>query len=94
MNRQYEPRLSAFTNRGVSWPQRALLTLLGAGVIVIGFFFLTLALAAGAILAAVIGVRVWWIMRRLRAARNASVPLEGQYSVVEQSRLEEHDPRR
>ena len=94
MSRQYEPHQLASGNRGVSWPQRVLLTLLGAGVIVVGFFFLTLALAAGAILAAVIGMRVWWIMRRLRTASTASAPLEGQYSVVEQSSPEEPRPRR
>jgi membrane protein implicated in regulation of membrane protease activity len=65
------------------WLQRALFTILGAGLLVLAFFFLTVALIAGAFLALVLAARWWWFMRRIRAAREAAAPLEGQYTVLE-----------
>ena len=66
------------------WLQRVLLALLGLLVLVTAFFFLTVALIAGAFLAVIIGVRWWWLMRRLRAREAASDSLEGQYTVVQE----------
>jgi predicted lipid-binding transport protein (Tim44 family) len=55
---------------------------LGLALAVAAFFFLTVALVVGTVLAAVIAVRVWWVLRRVRAQREAAAALEGEYSVV------------
>jgi predicted lipid-binding transport protein (Tim44 family) len=83
MNDGGTPRALVFRGTGANWLQRVLLTVVGAGLLVVAFFFVTLALIAGALLALIIGVRWWWLMRRLRAEREASAPLEGQYTVLE-----------
>jgi hypothetical protein len=74
--------LLAYQSSSRSWAQRALLTLVGAAVLVLAFFFITLALIAGSLLAIGIAVRWWWIVRRLRAADKAAAPLEAEYTVV------------
>ena len=51
---------------------------------VLGFFFLTVALIAGACIASVLIVRWWWLARKLRKARVQGT-LEGEYEVVERS---------
>ncbi len=66
-----------------TWAERLLLTLVGIVILVLGFFFLTIALVAGAILAAIIGARLWWQMRKLKRAAAAHGPMEGEYVVVE-----------
>ena len=63
-----------------SWPGRLLATLVAAGLAVVGFFFLVVALIAAAVIAAVVIARIWWIVRKLRARRDAGV-IEGTYSV-------------
>jgi hypothetical protein len=70
-----------------TWPQRVLLTLLGAAFVMSALFFITVALIAGAVLALGLALRWWWIVRRLRAAQNASAPLEGQYTVLDHADL-------
>ena len=55
---------------------------IAAVFVTVAFFFLAVAAVAGALLALVIGVRLWWVMRRMRAARKAAGPLEGEYTVV------------
>ena len=92
MNSTRNPRLLAFEGRTGGWLQRAMFATLGLLVLVAGFFFLTVALVAGAILALVIAIRVWWVMRRLRAQARAASPLEGEYTVVD--RTEDHSRRR
>ena len=62
-----------------------------AGLVLVGFFFLTVALVAGAILAGVIALRWWWFVRKLKQrlqAQQGPAPLEGDYSVVEPQRVE------
>jgi len=76
------PRTLTFHGAGKGWLQRALITVLGAGLFVLAFFFVTLAVVVGALLALVIAVRWWWLMRRLRAKQEASAPLEGHYTVL------------
>ncbi|MNC89775.1 hypothetical protein D3C83_57610 [compost metagenome] len=56
-------------------------------MIVIGFFFLTVALIAGALLALVVVARLWWLSRKLQRAQRRSV-VEGEYEVVERSESE------
>lgn len=68
---------------GRNWLHRAGLALVTGAVIVLGFFFLTIALIAGALLATFIALRIWWVMRKFRAAQAAAAPLEGEYTVAE-----------
>ena len=68
--------------------QRALLAVIGLTVAVAAFFFLAVALVAATAIALVVGARVWWVMRRVRAKAAASAPLEGEYSVVENPQIE------
>ena len=68
--------------RRPNWFQRVLLALAGVVLVIGAFFFITVALVAGAILALAVGIRLWWVMRRVRAAAKAHQPLEGEYRVV------------
>jgi membrane protein implicated in regulation of membrane protease activity len=74
--------------RGRSWLQTAILAVLGITLAVVAFFFVAIALVAGACLALVLAVRWWWIVRRLRAANKTAGPLEGDYVVIEEPRSE------
>lgn len=65
-----------------SWLQRTLAMVLVATLAVLGFFFLTVALALGASLAVVILVRLWWLRRKLRATSRTAT-YEGDYVVIE-----------
>jgi Flp pilus assembly protein TadB len=72
------------TGRPLNWLERLLVFLASASLAVLGFFFLTVALIAGTLVAAAVLVRWWWLSRRLRHAR-AQATLEGEYEVVEHS---------
>ena len=75
-----------YQNRGRTWLQRVALAVLGLSAIAIAFFFITIALFAGALLALGIAVRFWWVMRRIRAARKAAGPLEGEFAVIDEAK--------
>lgn len=62
---------------------RILVTLVTAVLVVLGFFFLTVALIAGALVATVLGARLWWALRKLKRAQPAHVVVEGDYRVIE-----------
>ena len=76
---------------------RIVLGIAALGVVIVGFFFLTVALIAGALLALVVGVRLWWTLRKFKrdmAAASGSPmsggprdagkdALDGEYQVVE-----------
>lgn len=79
-----------------SWLMRLWVTLMTIALVIMGFFFFAVALAIGALLALVIGIRLWWTMRKLKAAHNAAggvsrdaasargAPVvEGEYQVIE-----------
>ena len=75
-----------------NWLARILFTLTTLTLVVLGFFFLTVALAVGAVVALVFGVRLWWTLRKLKRAGGAfHTPLassgdtvvEGEFQVVE-----------
>jgi hypothetical protein len=85
----YQRRLT-FEVRQSNWLERVLYAIGGIAVVMIGFFFLTVALVVGALLALIIVARLWWLSRKLQRARNRNV-VEGEYEVVERS---EHDRRR
>jgi hypothetical protein len=55
-------------------------------LLVLGFFFVTVALVAGAIAALVILTRLWWISRRIHCP-NTATDLEGEFTVVERRAL-------
>ena len=71
-----------------NWLQRILLTVVGLTIFVAAFFFIAIALIAGAFVALGIGVRWWWVSRRLREQARASEALEGEYRVVERTPIE------
>ncbi|HUP93808.1 MAG TPA: hypothetical protein VM164_02790 [Burkholderiales bacterium] len=85
MNDQRGPFLSGPKLRSRSWLQQAALTIVGVAVIVVAFFFVTVALIAGALLAIGIALRWWWVVRRLRKTSARSGPLEGEYVVIERA---------
>jgi predicted lipid-binding transport protein (Tim44 family) len=78
----------SFAPRSTSLLGRITFLLIAAVIAVLGFFFFASALVAGSILAAVIGARLWWRMRKLKkqasAQANANV-VEGEYQVIEHS---------
>lgn len=92
MNGSHDTRyLEGPRGRG-NWLTKIALALVGAVILISAFFFLTVALIAGAFLALGIAVRWWWFMRKVRAQARASEALEGQYTVVERSRAEAPQP--
>jgi hypothetical protein len=74
-----------------AWLARVAAVIIGAGLLVVGFFFLTAALIAGVLIAGVIGARVWWTLRRLRREAADEI-VEGEYSVVARERLPRTNP--
>jgi predicted lipid-binding transport protein (Tim44 family) len=70
-----------------SWFARLLLTLAAVVLAVVGFFFLTAALVAGALIALVVGVRLWWTLRKIKRAPHGATAnnsaLDGEFKVVE-----------
>jgi hypothetical protein len=81
-----DPRLLTYQGRSRNRLQRALvmsaLVVLGAGLLILTVFFVTVALAAGAVLAAIIAIRFWWIGRRIKRQSARHQPIEGEYQVV------------
>lgn len=80
------------TQEKPGWIARILLTLTTISLVIVGFFFFTIALVAGALIAMVIGLRLWWMLRKLRKAQPVSgAPhaeqsqgaLDGEYQVIE-----------
>lgn len=74
-------RAYTITVRELSWPQRVLYAIVGLALVMLAFFFLTVALVAGALLALAILARLWWISRKLRR-KPGGAALEGEYRVV------------
>jgi hypothetical protein len=84
MTNRNAPPLLSFQSRGRGWLQRTALAVGAVAVVAIAFFFITVALIAGALLATGIAIRWWWVMRRLRSARKTAGPLEGEFVVIDQ----------
>lgn len=60
---------------------------------VFGFFIFVVALGFVLFAAVVIGLRLWWLRRKLRTAAPATEPvLEGEYVVVRETRRREPPP--
>lgn len=81
LNRGHYVRAYTITIRELSWPQRVLYAIVGLALVILAFFFLTVALVAGALLALAILARLWWISRKLRREPGGAA-LEGEYRVV------------
>ncbi|MEQ1775086.1 MAG: hypothetical protein ABL891_15015 [Burkholderiales bacterium] len=74
------------TLQSTGWISRILVALITVALLILGFFFLTVALVAGAIVAAVFGARLWWTLRKLKraqAAANDANVVEGDYQIIE-----------
>ena len=80
--------LISMTGRPFNWLERFLVLFASAFLVVLGFFFLTVALVAGAVIALALIARWWWLARKLQRAR-AQQTLEGEYEVVERSGSEQ-----
>jgi membrane protein implicated in regulation of membrane protease activity len=66
-----------------TWMARAAFAVVALAVAVLAFFFLALAVMVGAVVVLVFAVRWWWLVRKVKAARKAAGPLEGEYTVVD-----------
>jgi hypothetical protein len=73
---------------GGGWLARAAFAVLGLAIAAIAFFALTIAAMIGAVVALVIGVRWWWLVRRARKAQAGAGPIEGEYTVVDREPLD------
>jgi hypothetical protein len=82
MNQPQEPRIRVITRPQAGLLERILFYALGLMVLVAAFFFIGIALIAGAIVAGIFLIRLWWLRRKLqRAAEDTYV--EGEYTVIE-----------
>ena len=88
------------TLQNTSWISRILVALITTALLILGFFFLTVALIAGAIVATVFGARLWWTLRKLKRAQgeagispdaNTNV-VDGDYRVIEHESVAEQLP--
>ena len=93
MNQHQNPRLLSGLSRRARWPQLVLLAIVGTAVAIAAFFFFIFALIVGAIALTAIGIRVWWVMRKLRARARDAAPLKGEYTVVERAPIAERIER-
>ena len=76
-----------FEPRERSLPERIVIGVLLAAVLVLGFFFLVAALIAGAILAGAILLRFWWLKRTLRKAAEDEF-ITTEYTVIGREQLD------
>jgi hypothetical protein len=85
MNQHRQGRTRIYTFAGRSFLERVLLGTFGLAILVLAFFFLTIALVAGALLAGVILARWWWLTRKIRATQAARSDgiIDGEYTTVE-----------
>jgi hypothetical protein len=74
------------------WITRVLVTLATVALVILGFFFLTVALVVGALVALVVGLRLWWTIRKLKRTQAAmdgvsgsadARVVEGEFQVIE-----------
>jgi hypothetical protein len=82
MDQSQGPHIRFNTRPQAGLLERTVFFALGLVVLVAAFFFIGIALVAGAILAGIFLVRLWWLKRKLqRAAQDTYV--EGEYTVIE-----------
>lgn len=84
MEQPQAPHIRIMTRPQAGLLERIVFFALGLIVLVVAFFFIGIALVAGAILAVIFLIRLWWLKRKLqRAAQDSYV--EGEYTVIENS---------
>ncbi len=83
MNQQQGPRIRIIAAPRSGLVGQVVYFLLGIFVLVLAFFFIGIALIAGAILAMALLVRWWWLKRRLPRTAPDDDVVEGEYTVVE-----------
>ncbi len=80
------------TPQQTGWITRIAMALVTVALVILGFFFLTVALIAGALVATVFGARLWWTLRKLKRAQRemdyagtdaTATVVEGDYQVIE-----------
>jgi hypothetical protein len=92
MEQSQGPRIHIMTRPQAGLLERIVFFALGLVVLVAAFFFIGIALIAGAILAVIFLVRLWWLKRKLqRAAQDSYV--EGEYTVIENVITDQRPPR-
>lgn len=82
MNPSQGPHIRIMTRPQAGLLERIVFFALGLVVLVAAFFFIGIALIAGAILAGVFLIRLWWIRRKLQRAQQDTY-VEGEYTVIE-----------
>ena len=82
MDQSQGPHIRFATRPQAGLIERIVFFVLGLTVLIAAFFFIGIALIAGAILAGVILLRFWWIKRKLRQTHEETY-VEGEYRVVE-----------
>jgi membrane protein implicated in regulation of membrane protease activity len=86
----HNPRILFLSMNRQNWLQRIIVFVMAAAIAVLAFFFLTIALAAAAMIASIAALRWWWLTRKLRASPARQDTFEGEYIVIERSRLDQH----
>jgi hypothetical protein len=84
-------RIRIIAPRHAGLIERAVFFVLGLVTLVTAFFFIGIALIAGAVLAGVFLLRWWWLQRKLRRAE-AEGWVEGEYRVVETAVTDQRPP--
>ncbi|OGA07958.1 MAG: hypothetical protein A2W68_15040 [Betaproteobacteria bacterium RIFCSPLOWO2_02_64_14] len=82
MAREPNPRVLLLSTRPTTWLGKLAVAVIGLTLLVLAFFFLTVALVAGVIVGLAVIGRLWWISRKLRRAREQA-DLDGEFTVVE-----------
>ncbi len=92
MNPSQGPHIRITTRPQAGLLERIVFFALGLVVLVAAFFFIGIALVAGAILAGIFLIRLWWLRRKLQRARQDTF-VEGEYTVIENT-ITDQRPRR
>jgi hypothetical protein len=79
---QQAPYIRIMTRPQAGLLERIVFFALGLVVLVAAFFFIGIALIAGAVLAGIFLIRLWWLRRKLQRAEQDSY-VEGEYTVIE-----------
>ncbi|MBX3651533.1 MAG: hypothetical protein KF771_09185 [Burkholderiales bacterium] len=88
MNQQQGPQIRFISRPQASLLERIVFFSLSLVVLVAAFFFIGIALIAGAIIAGVFLIRWWWRQRKLRR-ETGDTWVEGEYTVVESAIIDQ-----